>query len=132
MALHIQNENFWDVSPVFVLDSHFKFGDKPLVTKFVYLPEEKVLILGTGRETPSHKALMSSYRSKEFTDTTHWVRAIVLRERKIIYYRQGVLDVDWYRQTTEMLRSYGMDAAYSALWGSEAKGLLKEDLSGFP
>ena len=132
MALCIQNESFWDVSRVFVLDSRFKFGDRPQVTKFVYLPEEEMLILGAGRETPSHKALMSAYRSKEFTDTSHWVRAIFLRDKKIIYFRQGVLNPDWYGQTADMLKNCGMAATYSTLWGPRAKSELKEHLSGFP
>jgi hypothetical protein len=66
------------------------------------------------------------------TDTTHWVRGIVLRDKRTIYYRQGVQDLDWYAQTTEMLKRNGMPDSYSVAWGPEAKLKLKDALAGFP
>jgi hypothetical protein len=132
MTLRIHNESFWDISPDFVLDSRFRFGERPAVTKFVFRPPEAVLILGYGRDIPSHKALMSSYLDKTATDTTLWVRGIVLRAESIIYYRQGVRDLDWYRATTEMLRALGLPSRYTVQWGEEAKRRLKPQLEGYP
>ena len=132
MPLRIHNESFWEISPAFLLDSRFRFGDRTPVTKFVYLPTDDVLVFGSGREIPSHKALMSSYRPKELTDTTHWVRGIVLRDKRIVYYRQGVQDLNWYPQTTRMLRQNGMPDTYSVAWGPDAKLRLKAELEGFP
>ena len=132
MTLRINNESFWEISAAFLLDSRFRFGDRPAVTKFVYLPTDDVLVLGSGRETPSHKALMSSYKAKELTDTTHWVRGIVLRDKRIIYYRQGVQDLDWYARTTEMLKRNGLPDSYTIAWGPDAKLKFKDELAGFP
>ena len=132
MPLRIWNQSFWDVSPDFVLDSRFRFAERPLATKFVYLPDEEVLVLGAGREIPSHKALMSSYRDKGSTDTTSWVRGIVLRGKRVIYYRQGVRQLEWYGQTTAMLERHGLPETYTVAWGAEAKQALKEDLEGYP
>ena len=75
---------------------------------------------------------MSSYQAKELTDTTHWVRGIVLRDKRIIYYRQGVQDLDWYAQTTRMLKRTVCPTAYSIAWGPDAKQRLKDELAGFP
>ena len=130
--MRIQNESFWEISKEWVLDSRFRFGEAGLVTKFVYQPEERVLILGSGREYPTHKALISSYGCKKQTDTSHWVRGIVLREKELIYYRQGVQDAQWYDQTSKMLQSHGLPSTYRIVWGREAKYDLKEDLAGFP
>jgi len=130
--MRIQNESFWEISKECVLDSRFRFGDGGLVTKFVYQPEERVLVLGSGREYPTHKALISSYACKKRTDTSYWVRGIVLREKGLVYYRQGVQDPQWYDQTSDMLRTHGLPGAYRIVWGREAKDNLKEDLAGFP
>ena len=132
MPLRIQNASFWDISPGFLLDSTFRFDKREPATKFVYLPDEEVLVLGVGREAPSHKALMSSYRPKIEIDTSRWVRGIVLREKRIVYYRQGVRDTAWYDRTTAMLRAHGLPSGYVVLWGSEAKRSLKKDLEGYP
>lgn len=132
MPLRIQNASFWDISAEFLLDSRFRFDKRATATKFVYLPDEEVLVLGVGRETPSHKALMSSYRDKVSIDTSRWVRGIVLREKRIVYYRQGVVEEAWYDRTTAMLREHGLPAGYSVLWGPDAKRSLKEDLEGYP
>lgn len=132
MPLRIYNESFWNLEPEFVLDSRFRFGDHPQATKFVYRVPEEVLVLGSGREVPSHKALMSSYREKLATDTSHWVRGIVLRARRTIYCRQGVADATWYDATTAMLRRHGLPGDYAVVWGPEARRRLKEDLEGYP
>ena len=132
MELEICNRAFWDVSPEFVLDSRFRFGNRPLATKFVYQPDEDVLVLGAGAQVPSHKALMSSYRDKLSTDTSAWVRGIVLREKQIIYYRQGVRRLVWYDRTTQMLLRHGLPESYSVVWGADARQALKEDLEAYP
>lgn len=132
MTLRIQNASFWDLSKDFLLDSRFRFEPRQQVTKFVYLPDEEVLVLGTGKETPSHKALMSAFLKRDQTDTSRWVRAVVLRGRKIVYYRQGVLNLEWYDRTTEMLRRNGLPATYKVAWGPQAKKELAGDLAGFP
>ena len=132
MTLRIQHESFWEIAPDFLLNSRFRFGDRPLATKFVYLPGDEVLVLGFGQAAPSHKALMSSYKDKKETDTSHWVRGIFLRDQRIIYYRQGVRDLAWYDETTRMLRHHGMPAECRVAWGLEAKRDFKEELSGFP
>lgn len=75
---------------------------------------------------------MSSYHSKNLTDTGHWVRGIFLREKSIIYYRQGVVDLRWYDLTTEMLKEHGMPSSYTVRWGPEARRDLKEDIAPFP
>jgi hypothetical protein len=131
-GMRIQNESFWEISKQCVLNSRFRFGDGGFVTKFVYQPEERVLVLGCGREYPTHKALISSYACKKRTDTSHWVRGIVLREKELIYYRQGVQNPQWYDQTSEMLRFHGLPGTYRVVWGREAKHNLQEDLEGFP
>ena len=132
MPLCIHHGSFWDISGEFILDSRFRFGNDGLVTKFVYQPEEEVLVLGAGKEAPSHKALISSYACKLRTDTSNWVRGIMLREKRVIYYRQGVRNLQWYDQTTEMLSSHGLPGSYQILWGPEARRQLLEDLAGFP
>jgi hypothetical protein len=75
---------------------------------------------------------MSAYRDKASTDTSQWVRGIVLRARRIVYYRQGVPDLLWYDATTAMLRSLGLPADYAVAWGPAAKKRLAEDLAGYP
>src|SRR5262245_33412458 len=132
MSLRIQHESFWEISPEFILASRFRFGERGPVTKFVYFPPDELLVLGSGREVPSHKALISAVSHKSGLDTTHWVRGIVFQARGIIYYRQGVLDTNWYEATTVMLRAHGLPATYSVLWGPEAKRSLADDLEGFP
>jgi hypothetical protein len=132
MTLSIQNESFWEISSEFLLHSRSLFGNRPPVTKFVYRPPEEILVLGSGLDIPSHKALMSSYQSKNLTHTGHWVRGILLREKSIIYYRQGVVELGWYDLTTEMLKQHGMPSSYTVRWGSEAKRDLKEDIAPFP
>ena len=57
---------------------------------------------------------------------------IVLREKRIVYYRQGVRDEAWYERTTAMLRAHGLPPEYSVEWGVDAKRRLKEDLEGYP
>ncbi len=132
MLLRIQHESFWEISREFILDSRFRFGNDGPVTKFVYQPEEELMVLGAGKEVPSHKALISSYVCKIRTDTSNWVRGIVLRDKKVIYYRQGVRDLLWYDQTTAMLCSHGLPGDYRILWGAEAKQRLKDDLACYP
>jgi hypothetical protein len=132
MPLTIHQVRFWQISPAFVLDSRFRFGDRAPATKFVYRPPDQVLVLGTGREVPSHKALISSVRHKPGVDTSQWVRGIVLRERRIVYYRQGVADLGWYEATTAMLREHGLPPDYRIAWGAAAKKELAEDLVDYP
>ena len=79
-----------------------------------------------------HVIPMSSYLDKLATDTTQWVRGIVLRAENLIYYRQGVRNPGWYEATTEMLRRQGLPARYSVVWGEEPKKRLKEVLEGYP
>jgi hypothetical protein len=132
VTLLIQHKDFWELSSRFVLDSRYRFGNRDPVTKFVYQPEDEVLVLGNGKATPSHKALISSFACKLRTDTSNWVRGIVLREKAMIYYRQGVRKLYWYDQTTDMLRTHGLPGEYRILWGVDAKKQLAEDLADFP
>ena len=132
MPLRIQHERFWQLSDDFILDSRFRFGDRPPVTKFVYSPTHDLIVLGTGHETPSHKALISAFVPKKSIDTSYWVRGILLRPLKIVYYRQGVRELDWYRQTTEMLKTNGLPDEYRIRWGPEAKEGLGSELEFFP
>ena len=132
MPIRILNDSFWEVSTDCLLESRFRFGSRPQVTKFVFRPDEEILVLGGGRETPSHKTLMSAYTPKEAVDTSGWVRGIVLRERQTIYYRQGVLDTGWYDRTTAMLKQHGLPAGYQVAWGPQARLDLKADLEGYP
>jgi len=132
MSLKIKNPTYWEIPAGSLLESRWRFGTHPLVTKFVYQPDGEILVMGCGRQAPSHKALMSAAAGKAGTDTSCWVRGVILRDRRLIYYRQGVRNPLWYQMTTEMLRSHGLPRDYDIVWGEEAKRALKEALEDYP